>query len=112
MAIKAKLILEADRTEGIPFEGSGKNHILISPPKDAAWESGLAKVKILNPHDPPDDRHWRAVYLWDTENTANLPSKEDGAILDQIELVWGMLYKVEVETAGVEASFWRYQQDG
>ena len=111
MARKANLILEADQTEGIPFEGSGKNHILISPPKDAVWESGIVKVKIRNPHALPEE-DWRTVYMWDTENTASLPSKEDGAILDKIELVWGMLYKVEVETAGVEASFWRYQQDG
>ena len=111
MAIQADLILEADATEGKPFEGSGKNHILISPPKDATWESGVAKVKILNPHALPEN-DWRTVYQWSPEDTIALPSTEDGAILDQIELVLGMLYRVEVKTAGVEASFWRYQQDG
>ena len=91
MANKAELILESDETEGTPFQGSGKNHILISPTEDNSWESGSVKVKILNPHDAGTAR-WRTVYMWDPTNTIHLPDPDDGAILDVIELViWNVL---------------------
>ena len=117
MASDADLILEADATVGTVFQGMGKNHIFISPTEDNAWESGNVRLQVINPHDREETR-WRTVYVYEPPTATTYEDAEGNtvtdqvAILDTMELVYGMLYRIKVETAGVEASFWRYNQDG
>ena len=119
---QSRLVLKADQTVSSPFTGSGHHHIFACPPRDGAWESGAVALQVLNTHevvvledeDPEvvqSEEHWRTIEVYPVRNLPEFPDDPDGvALADSVEIVWGRLYRLRVQTAGIEASLWRVNE--
>ena len=103
-------ILNADETESKPFSGvRGEKHILITPTEDNDWASGDVEIQILNPHEEAE--HWRTIEVISEDDYVPDAADDNPAVLHPAYFIFGLVYRLKVDTAGVVASLWHYEGD-